>query len=332
MNDLDTTTTRTGSAVVLGSINIDNFIYVQAFPEPGETILAQGGTAGLGGKGANQAVAASLFGTTVHFVGQVGRDGGADFVRDRLEGFGIASTLLMTSPDAPTGAAYITVNASGENTIAVVSGANADIDAAQLGETVGRVLAQTTAPATVALAQGETSAAATAAFVRQCHAHGVRVVINLAPAIALPADVLRLADPLIVNEGEARILLDRFAGRGVPLTDPESAAAAAQTLAAMVAASVVITLGPDGAVGADGAGVWHQPSPVPEAVVDTTGAGDAFVGALVSLLAAGASLREAVRWGVAAGSAAVGKRGTTTAYPTRGELATVLANSSGVAL
>ncbi|NVN00415.1 ribokinase [Arthrobacter sp. SDTb3-6] len=315
-----TTEAPDGIAVILGSVNVDTFIYVDDFPAPGETILAGRGEVGLGGKGANQAVAASLLGTRVDFIGRVGDDGFADYVRQQFDAFGIDGQALAASTASPTGAAYITVNAQGENTICVVSGANVEIETTDVENLVERSAASAQGRELIALAQGETAGALTDAFARECRSRGIRFVLNLAPFLRLDDDTMRLADPLIVNEGEAGQLLESVFGQTDPLDSVESAKSAAKLLAERLCPSVVITLGADGAVAAGNGECWHQPAPVPKKVVDTTGAGDAFVGAVVSVLARGDSLREAVRWGVAAGSIAVERRGTTLAYPTLAQL------------
>ncbi|WP_207345555.1 ribokinase [Arthrobacter sp. E3] len=325
MKSTDDAMLPTGSAIVLGSINVDTFIHVDSFPEPGETILARSSAAGLGGKGANQAMAAALLGAEVQFLAQIGEDMAGDFAREQLDSFGVSRQLLMTSDDDPTGAAHVTVNSQGENTIAVVPGANARICITELSQKFLQALDLSLAPITVGLAQGETSVEAVEAFARQCQALGIRFVLNLAPFIELNKEVLALADPLIMNEGEAQTLLRSFTGCEAPLEDLPSALAAAQLVAEKLAKSAIITLGTAGAVASDGAGSWHQPSPLPEQVVDTTGAGDAFAGAAVALLSGGASLRDAVCAGVAAGSIAVRRTGTASSYPCAKQLALLMA-------
>lgn len=308
--------TELGSAIILGSINVDNFIYVDDFPEPGETVLAQGGDTGLGGKGANQAVGASLLGAKVCFLGQVGMDSSADYVRKQFGNFGIDDKFLSVTREWPTGRAFITVNKAGENTICVASGANVHLSLDALGKRTVEAFDDISDGRVVALAQGETDPKATQVFAAACAERGTRFILNLAPFVDIDGETLRMANPLIVNEGEALMVLASTAGLDDGIDGVESAKAAAEKLSSLVASSVVITLGSDGAVAAEGQESWHEPSPTPARVVDTTGAGDAFVGAVVAVLARGESLREAVRWGVAAGSAAVEHLGTTDSYPT----------------
>lgn len=304
-----------GRVIVLGSANVDAFTYVTDFPQPGETVLALDARTGLGGKGANQAVAASLTGANVSFAGAIGDDASGEFVRRTLATHGVDIAALATIPGVLTGSAAIAVDAGGENTIIVSSGANAVLDSAWVrGETVAGLFAGG-APA-VGLAQGELRGEVVAEFAALCHETGTRFVLNLAPVIAVTGDVLRAADPLVVNEGEAFAVLGEAARD--ELSQDEAAALA--TRLAERSPSVVITLGASGAVYAGATGVdgviaaTHVPAPAPERVVDTTGAGDAFVGALAARLAAGDSLATAVHWGVAAGSAAVQGQGTVDSY------------------
>jgi len=282
---------------VVGSINQDAFVYVDAFPKAGETVLARDGATGLGGKGANQAIAAALLGASVSFIGAVGSDAAGSSALAALSADGVATDTIDARDDAATGAAYITVDAAGENTIIVHSGANAVVTAAGVTAALDRV----DAPALV-LAQGELPAVAVDAAAAWARGARLRFVLNLAPVIEVAPATLSAADPLVVNEGEAAELL------GHASDDP------AGELAAQLGTSVVVTLGAAGAsVAADGR-TWALPSPKPERVVDTTGAGDAFVGALAAALAAGHPLEYAVRVGVAAGSFAVQAGGTTTSY------------------
>lgn len=305
--------TRTEPRVlVLGSANVDTFLYVDDFPAPGETIFGRAGRTGLGGKGANQVVAAQRTGAETTFVGMVGDDDGGAFVRRTLDDNGVDTSALLTSASAPTGAAYISVNAEAENTIVVVSGANAELTADALVSHDIDALIAASRP-TIALTQGELAPDTIAAFAAASARSGVRFVLNLAPAAPVDPAALRVADPLIVNEGEAQAIARGAASE--PGGDIVAwALATAQELVGTVSTSVVITLGASGAVAATADEAWHQPSPRPAEVVDTTGAGDAFVGALAAVLAAGRPLAEAVRWGVAAGSAAVAGHGTVESY------------------
>lgn len=304
-----------GRVIVLGSANVDAVTFVDAFPQPGETVLARDARTGLGGKGANQAVAASLTGASVEFAGAVGDDASGEFVREVLEANGVGTAALSALAGALTGSAAIAVDAAGENTIIVSSGANGQLTPEWVrGESVAALFGGADAAgaaAPVGLAQGELPAAVVAEFAELCAERGARFVLNLAPVIAVEDAVLRRADPLIVNEGEALAVLGEPAAAELSVAD---AMLLAQNLA-KTSPSVVITLGAAGAVLVDAAGTAsHVASPKPARVVDTTGAGDAFVGALAARLASGDDLDTAARWGVAAGSCAVENAGAVDSY------------------
>src|SRR5262245_20581253 len=250
--------------VVVGSVNADLVVRVDRRPAAGETVLGSDLEIHPGGKGANQAVAAARLGGRVAFLGRAGTDGNGDFVRDALRGDGVNLDHLLTT-DAPTGVALITLSPDGDNSIIVSPGANArvsedDVAAAwNLFSSTAVVSLQLEIPLPTVLAAARTAAGA-----------GARVVFNLSPAAEVPDDLLAYCDPLVVNEHEAEFLGD---------PRPEG-------LLARGARSVVITRGADGAVVADKSGVTEVPSPQVE-VVDTTGAGDAFTGALSLRLARG---------------------------------------------
>lgn len=291
--------------VVVGSVNADLLTRVAVHPAPGETVLGRSMSVLAGGKGANQAVAAARLGAEVAFVGAVGDDSFAGPATAGLRAAGVDLAALATVP-GPTGIALVTVSADGENSIVVISGANATVAA----DTVS-AHAATVAGADVVVLQGEIPRAATETAARLAQG---RVVLNLAPVIELSADVVRRADPLVVNEHEARLALSLVGGQDVPDDDH---AAAARALTEAGVASVVITLGSAGAVVATRSGegeVATVPSPKVSAV-DTTGAGDAFVGALASRLAAGDELLDAARLAARVGAYAVTGIGAQSSYP-----------------
>lgn len=301
------------TVLVVGSVNLDRSAYVERIPDPGQTVLAVSSHDGLGGKGANQAVAAARAGADVLLVGATGGDGDGDVVRARLRAAGVDVTGLHLLPDVATGAAYITIDAVGENVIVVASGANARVDAAMVAAAV-----RTTDLAAVraVVAQGELPADATRAAADVAERRGARLVLNLAPTLDVGADVLAVADPLVVNEHEAAELL----GRPVP-ADPHGAREAAAGLVARGSRSAVVSLGAQGAVAADASGSWHQPvPPLPAPAIDTTGAGDALTGVLAAALADGLDLRAALRRGTAAATLAVTRRGAASSSPLRAEL------------
>lgn len=273
--------------LVFGSINIDLVFRVAALPGPGDTVLAPGYATVPGGKGANQAVAAARDGARVRMVGRVGGDAFARLALDSLGGAGV-DTAAVARDDAPTGCAVIGVDRAGENQIIVASGANARVRADQVD-------AAWLAPQTTVVLQMEVAADANAEVIRRARERKARVVLNLAPAAGLAEDALRAADVLVVNGGEAGWLA---ASLGRPGGD---AAALAKMIAARLGLVVVVTSGGDGAIAATRDGVWTVDA-LPIAPVDTTAAGDAFVGVLAASLDRGEALERALhRASVAAG-------------------------------
>lgn len=289
---------------VLGSINQDFVLKVERRPEPGETVTDAELSTHNGGKGANQAAAAALLGASVAFLGRVGDDEFGEPLVQALEEKGIDTILIKPASGTPTGAAFITVTPDGENAITVAPGANrsltpGDVEAAadEIGE-AGVFVAQMEVPVQTVLRAVEVAAE-----------KGTRALVNLAPTFEVPRELLEKLDPLVVNEHEAAFLLGREV-EGV-----KGALSAAPELLSSGPRSAVITIGENGAVLADGESVEHLPAPEVD-VVDTTGAGDAFVGALATQIARGASLQEAVAYAVRAGAAAVTKEGAQGALPT----------------
>jgi ribokinase len=301
-----------GRVVVIGSLNVDSTSYVDAFPAPGETILARDFQVALGGKGANQAVAAHVAGATVEFVACIGDDASGAYAQGALERLGLPTAAIRRIPDASTGVAQITVAASGENTIIVTGGANLALTPALIDAERDRVAA-----ATLVLTQGELAVATIEHLARVSSELGTRFVLNLAPPAAVSAATLAVADPLVLNEHEARAVgLGTDAPAGATLDEWRVLAASA---AGGIARSVVVTLGAVGAVAADPTGSWTAAAPHVTAV-DTTGAGDGFTGTLAAFLAEGRPLPEALGIAVAAGTLAVQARGTVDSYASRAEV------------
>jgi len=292
---------------VVGSANQDYIIRLEQAPKPGETVLAYGMRRQPGGKGANQAVAAARLGAAVRFVGCVGDDeDGARILRElRAEGIDTADIEIIAHTN--TGLAMACVDESGENSIVVVAGANFALTEAR----VARVLKRGTCG--ILVLQAEIQPRVIEAAVVAAVQTGFRVVFNLAPFVQLPGELLAACDPLVVNESEAAALL----GRGVDGDDEAESAADDLSLRAR---SVVITRGARGAVWAAAGERGNVAAPPVGSVVDTTGAGDAFVGALCARLSHGASLADAVAYGVRAGSFAVQGDGAQSSYPMVGDL------------
>jgi ribokinase len=302
-------TAAPGSVLVVGSVNADLVVGIERRPGAGETVLGSDLATFPGGKGANQAVAAARLGASVTFLGRVGSDSFAAFLRDNLDREGVATGQLLSVP-GPSGVALITVDLAGDNSIIVAPGANAlltaeGIEAARAAFRAARVVT----------AQLEIPVPAVEAAARLAASAGARFILNLSPARGVPPALLAAADPLVVNEHEAAFLLGegpRDSGWSRP---PASAAA----LLARGPRSVVITLGADGAYAAGPGGGAHVPSPR-VTVVDTTGAGDAFTGALAWRLSLGDALPEAAALAARVGAAAVRARGAQGSYPTPGQV------------
>lgn len=295
--------------LVIGSTNVDLFATVPRHPSPGETLLGTGGTRAAGGKGANQALAAALQGADVRFVGAVGDDTDGDLALAGMRKAGVGVDSVVTVPHAPTGMAIITVSQAGENTIVVIPGANAGVDVEAGTSAVGGM-----EEADILLMQGELPRETTEAAVRAAVAAGHRVVLNVAPWMALDHDVLTAADPLVVNEHEAQLAIAEL---GLDLEDDDPEAMIHALLTAGVP-SVVITLGAEGAVVADAHDVARMPSPSVTAV-DSTGSGDAFTGALVARLLEGDDLQDATGHAVRVGAYAVQHPGAQPSYPRAGQ-------------
>ena len=289
-----------GGVFVVGSINQDFVLAVERRPEPGETVTDAELALLPGGKGANAAVAAARLGAKVSMLGRVGEDAFGGELKRNLRKNRVDAEYVRTTPDAPTGSAFITVTPDGENAIVVSPGANRSFGPDEVEEA-----AHTLRETGVLVAQLEVPAEAVERAASIATESGGRFVFNLAPAREVPQSLLRLPDPLVVNEHEARFLL------GEDARDPEVLAA---KLLDLGPASAVVTLGASGAALASGGTTRRFPAPKIEAV-DTTGAGDAFVGALAAKLAGGATLEEAVPYAVLAGAAAVAWEGAQGALP-----------------
>jgi ribokinase len=289
---------------VLGSINQDFILKVERRPEPGETVTNAELSTHNGGKGANQAAAAALLGASVTFLGRVGDDEFGGPLVQALTDKGIDTGLVKRVSGKSTGAAFITVTPDGENAITVAPGANRSLTPEDADAAYEKILGSR-----VLVAQMEIPVKTVLRAVEIADERGTRALVNLAPTFEVPRELLEKLDPLVVNEHEAAFLL------GSKVEGVDGALSAAPELLSLGPRSAVITIGEDGAVFADGESTGHLPAPE-VGVVDTTGAGDAFVGALAVKLARNASLEEAVAYAVRAGAAAVTKEGAQGALPT----------------
>lgn len=301
---------------VVGSLNIDLVVRSERRPQRGETLTGESLQMFNGGKGYNQAVAAARSGGEVRMIGRVGLDEFGGRLMQSLEHEGIQATHVIQDAEQSTGAAMIVVDRQGDNSIIVVPGANGqvtpeDVDrAADAIRTAGAVLMQLEVPL-----ETVQHAAALA------HAAGVPVLLNPAPARALPDALLAQVAVLMPNETETTMLT------GISAADDAGAEAAARALMARGVGAVVMTLGERGALLARGDEVLRVPG-FPVHVVDTTGAGDAFCGALAVQLAQGRDLAEALRYANAAGALATTIAGAEPAMPHRAAVEALIAGSS----
>lgn len=289
--------------VILGSVNADLLFKVEKLPAPGETVLCPGYTMAPGGKGSNQAAAAAKAGADTRFIGHLGDDAYGPVVRGLLLEAGIECSGLAVSKK-PTAIAVIGVDEAGENAIIVASGANLDTHAGQVPDTL------LGAGATV-LCQNEIRFEESVAALARARAKGARTIWSLAPAAPLTPAILDTLDVLVVNEIEARMAAG--SGQGEPLD-------LARQLAKAHGLTCVVTLGSAGAVAVGPNGGWRVGS-LKIQPLDTTGAGDAFVGVLAAALDEGQAMPAALhRASVAAGLACL-EIGAQSSQPKAAEIA-----------
>ncbi len=291
--------------VVFGSINVDLVVPVKNLPRPGETVLGPSYKLVAGGKGANQALAAQRAGAMTRMVGAVGRDGFAEVALAEMTAAGVDLSAVARRA-APTGCAVICVDRAGQNMIAVASGANLKARESQLADGF-------LGPRSLVAMQMEVPPAQNWALAARARSLGSRVLLNVAPAGDLPGLILPALDWLVVNEIEAAMIA---AKHGLSHEDPKAAAGA---LADIAGTTVVVTLGSRGAVAFSGKQGWEIGA-IPIKPVDTTGAGDAFVGAFAAALDEGADLATALRWGSTAGALACLTAGAQPSLPLRADI------------
>jgi len=280
--------------VVVGSCNLDLVSTTTHLPMPGETVRAIAYAEHAGGKGLNQAVACARMGARTAFIGCVGNDSASTMLRDLLNSEGIDTSQLVTV-DAPTGRAFITVDASGENTIVIVAGANAHVGQTAITVPSSKVLlAQLEIPLDVV----------TRVFAK---AQGAIRVLNPAPAAVIPSELLSLCDIAVPNETESEAMggTKYLLGSGVN--------------------TVITTLGERGAEISDATST-SAVTPYPVNAIDTVGAGDAFVGALCTELARGETIEHAARTASIAGALATTVHGAMPSLPTRAAVMSLYAD------
>ena len=303
---------------VVGSANVDLVLRTERMPIKGETLIGNAFDIFTGGKGFNQAAAAARLGADVTLIAKIGDDSFADILQSAINSENINSEFVKADAEAGTGVATIVVEPDGENSIIVVPGANmrltpADIDVAK----------NSIAEADVLLLQLETPIDTSEHAIEIAKANETIVILDPAPARPLPARLLSQVDILKPNEVEAGVLSGRA------FSTSEEAVATAKLLRSQIASdeksAVVLTLGEQGVLTYTQSQVTHIPAFAVE-TVDTTGAGDAFSGALATALAEDKPLIEAVKFANAAGAAAVTTLGATPSMPTRERIKEIFAN------
>ena len=299
---------------VVGSFNMDLVFSAPYQPASGETIVGTAVGMFIGGKGANQAVAAARAGGRVEMIGRLGNDAFGRDIRGTFENEGISLKHTVQDPELGTGVAEITVEPDGTNTIIVVPNANGRLSEKDVLKARGEIAASD-----VLLLQMEVPVEATLAAAKVARQANVPVILNPAPVSELPEALLKLVDVLVPNQQETRFL------SGVTPSTRKDALEAASVLRGKGVKSVLLTLGGDGALLLE---AGQDPLPIPAypvRVVDTTAAGDSFCGALAVALAEGKPLAEAARFAAAAGALACTVMGAGPSLPRRHEIEGLMA-------
>lgn len=301
--------------VVVGSVNLDLVCKASKIPSPGETVWGDRFQTFHGGKGANQAVAASRLGNNVHMVAKVGDD---DFGKRLREGLAAASVNVedvSTASGAASGVALISVDANGQNSIIVVPGANAELHPEDLEHSLPKLES-----AGIILAQLETPMDTVEYLSQIAQRAGVPLMLDPAPARPLPDSIPRRVTYLTPNETETAALC----GLGEQELTPAMAPEAAEALLRMGAENVVLKLGSRGAFLASRSGIREMVPAIDVRAVDSTAAGDAFNGGMASALMQGLGLEDAVRFGVAVAAVSVTRAGAQPSMPNAAEVAELL--------
>jgi ribokinase len=287
--------------IVFGSINMDMVISPSHMPQAGETVLCPDYELLPGGKGANQALAAARMGARVALVGSAGSDAYAPQILNVIRRQGVITSGVAQS-DLPTGCAFIIREEGGQNRIIVATGANVEAKADQVPDEILR-------PDYMVLTQTELPSEEVFTLIRRAHEKGLKVILNLAPAVDLPEDILSKIYILVVNEIEIE---QAARSLDIPVGDH---AVMAKALSQKGGTTCIVTLAEKGSIVAlpDGS-IFRINALDLEEVVDTTGAGDAYCGTLAACLYEGMSLEDSVRWASAAGSLACAELGTIDAF------------------
>ena len=296
---------RPAVIAVVGSAMMDLTAYADVLPEAGQTLAGQLFTTGFGGKGANQAVMAAHCGADVHFIGKLGNDVFGTAIADNFVKVGIHSQYVDRS-QTPNGVAHIWVDGQGENRIIIIPGANHEIEVARAIEAINSI-----ADLQIVVAQCEIKQEVTVAAFRAAKARGCTTILNPAPFQQLSTELLDLTDWLIPNETEFRELHG-----SLPSND--------QILKSFrPGKNSIVTLGSEGAVYISPQGELHRVSAPKVTAVDTTGAGDSFVGSFAFSLASGKDPVAAMSFGIKVASLSVTRKGAQSSYPDQTEIATL---------
>ena len=292
--------------IVVGSLNADLVVRAPRFPQPGETITGEDLKIIPGGKGANQSVAAARQGASVAMLGRVGNDSFGPELINNLKHNGVDTAHVQIDAEAATGTATIIVDAHGQNSIVLSPGSNGRVSPADLNTV-------SFSDYKLLLLQLEIPLEPVLAAAKRAKEKGLRVLLNPAPARTLPDELIALPDFIVPNEGELSLLTNQ------PVQDVASAENAARALLTQGAQTVIVTLGPNGALIVNREVTKHIPAFQVD-VVDTTAAGDAFIGGFASALLQNKPLGEAVRSGCACGALAATKFGAQPSMPTKAEV------------
>jgi ribokinase len=290
---------------VVGSAMMDLTAYADVLPEPGQTLAGQLFTTGFGGKGANQAVMAALCGADVHFIGKLGDDVFGTAIAENFVKVGINSDFVETS-STPNGVAHIWVDGNGENRIIIIPGANHEIEISKAIEAINSI-----PNLSVVIAQCEIKQEVTIAAFKAAKSRGCTTILNPAPFQEISAALLELCDWIIPNETEFRELHGQL-----PTSD--------EILKSFrPGKNSIVTLGSKGAVYISADGQIHYAAAPKVTAVDTTGAGDSFVGSFAFGLASGKDPVDAMKLGIAIASLSVTRKGAQSSYPNQTEIATL---------
>jgi ribokinase len=298
--------------VVVGSINMDIVNTIERHVRPGETIHSFGTSYSAGGKGANQAVAAARAGGDVILIGAVGSDEFAATLLSGLKRSGVGTDTVIRKP-GHSGLAFINVDRRGENTIVLSRGANGEFAPADVEPFLGSFDG-----AAILLLQNEIPWETTVYAIREARDRRVQVWLNPAPARRLSSGELAMLDVLVLNETEAEHMT------GVAVADEETARRAAGSLLAEGVPEVILTLGEQGCLYVSANGEREHVSALAVAAVDTTAAGDTFIGACAAACAAGKTMRDALHFASAAAALTVMRRGAQSSIPDRKEIQALL--------